>query len=167
MSSGLREFSMATADRNGHDGRFSRTVVSLSTVFTRLGALLFTGLHFYDLVAVGAYSKLAVIVVIVVPSMAIAAWLLVRPRPAWCTFWARRFKKISDTGNQTPLVMTRHSLVPSIRVLPASAPPHAATRSKIPRSDENDWPTPAIPATAPSGRLLPEVPPDRAGRPVL
>ena len=91
MSSGLRETSRATADANGPDGRFSRTVVSLSTVFTRLGALLFTGFHFYDLLADGAYSKLAVVVVIVVPSMAIAAWLLVRRGPAQCTFGMRRF----------------------------------------------------------------------------
>jgi len=91
MSSGLREASMASADPNRLDGRFSRTVVGLSTVFTRLGALLFTGLHFYDLVADGAYSRLAVVVVIVVPSMAIAAWLLLRPRRAQCIFGMRRF----------------------------------------------------------------------------
>jgi len=91
MSSGLREASMASADPNRLDGRFSRTVVGLSTVFTRLGALLFTGLHFYDLVADGAYSRLAVVVLIVVPSMAIAAWLLLRPRRAQCIFGMRRF----------------------------------------------------------------------------
>lgn len=91
MSSGLHESSTTTADPNKHDGRLTRTVVSLSAIFTRLAALLFTGLHFYELVADGAYTKLVVIVVIVAPIMAIAAWLLVRPRPAHCSFGVRRF----------------------------------------------------------------------------
>src|SRR6516162_8427693 len=50
---------------------------------------------------------------------------------------------------------------------PSAAPPHVTPRLVIPRPDGSDLPTPAIPEMAPSGRLLLEVSPDRAGRPVL
>lgn len=80
MSSGLRESSTMTADPNKPDGRFTGTAVMLSATFTRLAALVFTGLHFYELLADGAYTKLVVIALIIAPPMAIAAWLLVRSR---------------------------------------------------------------------------------------
>jgi hypothetical protein len=95
MSSGLRESSTTAVEPNTQDSRLTRAAASLSTVFTRSAALLFTGLHFYELVAGGAYTKLVVIAVIVAPIMGIAAWRLVRPRPARCFFSVRRFIRSS------------------------------------------------------------------------